>query len=129
MTVIETMALCQGAYILRLLDKDAPKELHSTNLEVCQRINFLDYTLLEIKEEIKARFCHQWSECDFIEKEFVAIIKQISNFRFKAFLLYKNSIQHYLTIIKNLSEENNRLKTQMEELQQQLQSSQQEKQR
>ena len=67
MTVIETMALCQGAYILRLLDKDAPKELHSTNLEVCQRINFLDYTLLEIKEEIKARFCHQWSECDFIE--------------------------------------------------------------
>ena len=122
------MALCQGAYILRLLDKDAPNELHSTNLEVCQRINFLDYTLLEIKEEIKGRFCHQWSECDFIEKEFVAILKQISNFRFKAFLLFKNSIQHYLTIIEKLSEENTQLKMRIEELQQKLQSSQEEKQ-
>ena len=119
------MALGQGAYILRFLDEHAPKELHSANLEVCHRFNFFDHTLLEVKEEIKNKLCHQWSECEYLETEFVAFLKQISNIRFKCFILFKNTIQHYLTIIKKLSEENVNLRKQVEDLQQQLQSSQQ----
>ena len=119
------MALCQGAYILRFLDNQAPKELHSANLDACHRFNFFDFTLLQVKEEIKQKLCHQWSECEYIENEFVAFLKQISNIRFKCFLVFKNTIQHYLDIIKKLSEENAHLKKQVEDLQQQLQLSQQ----
>ena len=122
------MALCQGAYILRFLDNHAPEELHSANLHVCHRFNFLDYTILELKEEIKQKLCHQWSECEYIEKEFVAFLKQISTIRFKSYLLFKNTIHHYLTKIRNLQEENKQLKAQMEELQQQLKSLQQQQQ-
>ena len=100
--------------VIKTLDKHAPLELQRLNEEIYKRFDQLDFAMLESSTALKSEICRTWSECMTCEKHTSEHMKKLSMLRFRSCILYKKTVEHYQERIKVLSDENRRLRDEIE---------------
>ena len=100
--------------VIKSLDKHAPLELQQLNEEIYKRFDHLDYTMLESSKALKSEICRTWSECMTCEKYTAEHMRKVNTLRMRSCIFYKKTVEYYQERINVLTEENKRLRDEIE---------------
>ena len=100
--------------VIKSLDKHAPMGLQKLNEEIYKRFDHIDFMMLESSNILKNEICTTWSECMLCDKHISEVMKKMSMLRFRSCVFYKKTVEHYQQKISQLSDENEKLRAQIE---------------